>query len=567
MEPTYYLRLFRKWLWLILVVAIAAGGLGFMYRSSLPAVYTAETTIAIGGFIQSPNPDSSEIRTGLELAQTYAELITTYSVLQATADKLKLDLGADEIGGMVSTRIIADTSLMVVSVRYTDPVLAADIANELAQQLILNSPTNLTPEQQNQIALANEQIGRLNEQVEQSRIQLEQIDVQLAATTDSTEIASLNEQRNALISQTNQASATIAQFSDTIANLQQRTNSLDIVEPARIPTSPSGSGVLNTTILAALAGAFLASGAVIVKEHLNDTIRTTEEAAQTLALPVLGAIVRYGKPKDNYQERLITQLALMVSPVSEGYRAIRTNLLFSSDYENKKVYLVTSAGPGEGKSVTTANLAVSMALAGMRVLLIDADLRRPKVHEIFGLNNDFGLTTLLFASQNEKMVAVNGSQIQVPDRMTECLQDTHVPKLRVITSGFIPENPVEILGSILMKRWVENLRSSNNVDIVLIDTPPCLALSDSVVLAANTGAEVIMVIDAGRTRRDGAIKAKEQFSNVDITVKGVIVNRVNPKDEVYYGYGYGYGYYGYYSRTPNLKQIQEHHDEHEVQSG
>lgn len=554
-------------MWLILVAAIATGGLAFMYRSSLPSVYTAGTTIAIGGFIQSPNPDSSEIRTGVELAQTYAELITTYSVLQATADKLKLDLSPDEIGGMVSTRIIADTSLMVVSVRYTDPVLAADIANELAQQLILNSPTNLTAEQQNQITLANEQIGRLNEQVEQSRAQLEQIDLQLASATDSSEITRLNEQRNALINQTNQASATIAQFSDTIANLQQRTNSLDIVEAARIPAAPSGSGVLNTTILGALAGAFLASAGVVVKEHLNDTIRTTEEAAQTLALPVLGAIVRYGNAKDSYQQRLITQLALMVSPVSEGYRAIRTNLLFSSDYENKKVYLVTSAGPGEGKSVTTANLAVSMALAGMRVLLIDADLRRPKVHEIFGLNNDFGLTTLLFASQNEKMVAVNGSQIQVPDRMTECLQDTHVPKLRVITSGFIPENPVEILGSILMKRWIENLRSSNNVDIVLIDSPPCLALSDSVVLAANTGAEVIMVVDAGRTRRDGAIKAREQFSNIDINVKGVIVNRVNPKDEVYYGYGYGYGYYGYYSRTPNLKQIQEPHNEHEVQSG
>ncbi len=538
-----------------------------MYRSSLPSVYTAETTIAIGGFIESPNPDSSQIRTGLELAQTYAELVTTYSVLQTTVDKLKLDLSPDYVGGLVSTRIISGTSLMIVSVRYIDPVLAADIANELAQQLILNSPTNLTVEQQNQIDLANEQIQRLNEQVEQSRVQLEQIDVQLATVTDPAEAASLNEQRNALISQTNQASATIAQFSDTIANLQQRTNSLDIVEPARIPTAPSGSGVFNTTIIGALIGAFLASGAVIVKEHLNDTIRTTEEAAQTLASPVLGAIVRYGKPKDSYQQRLITQLSLMVSPVSEGYRAIRTNLLFSTDYESKKVYLVTSAGPSEGKSVTTANLAVSMALAGMRVLLIDADLRRPKVHEIFGLNNDFGLTTLLFASQGEKTVAVNGSMIQIPDRMTECLQDTHVPKLRVITSGFIPENPVEILGSILMKRWVENLRSSNNVDIVLIDTPPCLALSDSVVLAANTNAEVILVVDAGHTRRDGAIKAKEQFTNIDIPIKGVIVNRVNPKDEVYYGYGYGYGYYGYYSRTPNLKQIQQSQDEPEVYSG
>lgn len=547
MEIAQYIRLFRKWLWLIIIAAFVAGGIGFVVRSIQPPVYTARATIAIGSFIQAPNPDTSDIYTGVELAQTYSVLATSRNVTQPVVDNLNLEISPEGLSGYIDTRIVTGTALMVISVRYGDPILAADIANEVAQQLINNSPTNLTPEQQSQIDLANEQIARLTEQLDQSRIELERIDEALIRVTDTAEQTRLSERRDALIDQTNQASATIAQFSDTITRLQERTNSVDIVEQARVPTAPSGAGPFNITMLAALVGVVLAGAAILLIEYLDDTIRTTEEAAQTLALPVLGGIPVFGKPKDAYKERLITTLPLLVSLVSEGYRTVRTNLLFSAEMGNKKVFIVTSPGPGEGKSVTTANLAISMALAGMRVLLIDADLRRPRVHEVFNLKNDFGLTTLLYATQQDGIVPM-GTDVYVPEKITQCLQDTHVPKLRVITSGFIPENPVEVLGSVLMKRWVENFQNASNIDIVLIDTPPSLAMTDSVILAASTNADVILVVDARRTRRDAAKKVKEQFAGVGTKIRGVVVNRVNPKDEVYYGYGYGYGYYNYYSQ-------------------
>src|SRR5262249_52481217 len=161
-----------------------------------------------------------------------------------------------------------------------------------------------------------------NEQLASAQSQLQTIDQQLSATTDEAEKERLTTQRNALIDQTNQASATIAQFSNTIASLQQRTNSLDIVEPARQPTNPSGSSILVTTILGTLLGAALAGGAVLLIEYLDDSMRTTEEVAQLLGLPVLGAIMRFGKGKGDYKGRLITELSLMISPVSEGYRAV-----------------------------------------------------------------------------------------------------------------------------------------------------------------------------------------------------------------------------------------------------
>jgi len=221
---------------------------------------------------------------------------------------------------------------------------------------------------------------------------------------------------------------------------------------------------------------------------------------------------------------------------------LRTNLLYQGGADHKSVFLVTSPGPGEGKSVTTANLAVTMAQAGLQVLLIDADLRRPKQHEIFGLNNNVGLTTLLGAeplmpNQHDRAAS------SLPFNLLDCMQFTNLPKLWIITSGFIPANPTEILSSTLLKRWIDTFRASSDIDVILIDSPPCLMAADSPVLAATARAEVVLIVDRGRTRRSAAVRAKEQFESLGITVKGVVVNRINPRDENQaYGYYYGYGY-------------------------
>jgi Mrp family chromosome partitioning ATPase len=181
------------------------------------------------------------------------------------------------------------------------------------------------------------------------------------------------------------------------------------------------------------------------------------------------------------------------------------------------------------------------------VLLIDCDLRRPKVHEIFGLPNEVGLTTLLSADprvstgDTEPITSAKG---RLPGNLLECLQSTALPKLWVITSGFVPANPTELLGSTLMKRWVDVFRASSDIDVILIDTPPALMAADSSVLAAGTRAEVVLVVDSGRTRRRAALKVKEQFDHLGIKLKGVVLNRVSARDHTY-EYGYGYGYYSY----------------------
>ncbi|MBZ0290514.1 MAG: hypothetical protein K8I30_23020, partial [Anaerolineae bacterium] len=479
MELVQYLRLFRKWLWLILALAFIGGGLSFIINTGRPPSYEAKTTLAIGRFIEARNPDASDIKVGIDLAQTYAQLVRTADVLQGTLDKLELDFTLDELDRNISTEVIAGTSLLEIRVTYTDAVLAADLANTVAEELMLRSPTNLTRDQQEQLDFANQQIDALNQQLQDSRLRLQVIDNQLQETDNKAEIADLTEQRNAIIDQINQASATIAQFTTTVSTLQQNTNALDVVERARIPTTPRGSGIAVVVLVGAVIGVLAAVGIALVVDYLDESFRSTEDIPKVLGLPVLGAVMNFCRRKQSYHDSLVTQQPAM-SPMSEAYRTIRTNLLFTADEGRKGLYLVTSPGPEEGKSITSANIAVTMAMAGLQVLLIDCDLRRPRVHEIFGLDNSVGLTTLLSA---DPRVNLNGTQELIPtDRLPanllECLQSTALPKLWVITSGFIPANPTELLGSTLMQRWSEVFRSSSDIDVILIDTPPCLMAAD-----------------------------------------------------------------------------------------
>lgn len=194
----------------------------------------------------------------------------------------------------------------------------------------------------------------------------------------------------------------------------------------------------------------------------------------------------------------------------EAYRTIRANIQYSKIDHEIKTILITSTTPGEGKTVTATNLACAMAHADMKTLYIDADLRKPTGHNVFGLSNRYGLTSLL-AGRNQ---------------LAEVLQTTAYPGLSAITSGPIPPNPAELLGSNRMKGILQQLREV--FDIVIIDSPPVLAVADPIVLGAQTDG-CVLVLDTAMTKRDAALTAKMKLDKVNARMLGVVINNKKEK--------------------------------------
>lgn len=207
------------------------------------------------------------------------------------------------------------------------------------------------------------------------------------------------------------------------------------------------------------------------------------------------------------------------SAQAEAYRSLRTNLEFSSLDHPLHTLLVTSAAPDEGKSTTLANLGVINAQAGKRVILLDCDLRRPALHELFGLNNSLGVTT-----------AVINSDAPLP------LQTTNVTNLRVITSGPLPPNPADVLASARMDALLRQL--TGEADLVLLDAPPVIAVTDAVLLATKVDG-VLLVIHAGQTKREHAERARDLLAKVNARLVGAVLNNAAIDASAYGVYGQG----------------------------
>ena len=205
------------------------------------------------------------------------------------------------------------------------------------------------------------------------------------------------------------------------------------------------------------------------------------------------------------QQSLIT-LTDPRSPAAEAFRTLRTNIYFSGLDRSIHALLVTTVAPVEGKSLTLANLAVAMAQGDKRTILVDADLRRPTLHALFGLNNDKGLTSLF---------------IDAKGPIEPALKDVKVPNLQVLTSGPLPPNPAELLGSQRMLDVIAALKQ--RADIILFDAPPVIAVTDAAVLGKRVDG-VVLVVDAGQTRREHARRAKEQLEKLNIRIVGAVLN-------------------------------------------
>jgi len=285
-----------------------------------------------------------------------------------------------------------------------------------------------------------------------------------------------------------------------------------VVDPAEMPRSPISPNIQRDLILSFGSSLAFAIGLAFFFEHIDSRIRTPQELKVHLGIPFLGMVPSVTKNKNGSSPLLNNG----VSPnFVEAIKTIRTNVLFSSAEDGLKSLVITSAGPGEGKSIVAANLALALAQAGQRVLLVDADMRRPRVHEIFNLAQEPGLSNVLTGHS----------------KLSEAIRKSTVQGLWLLTSGHIPPNPAELLGS---RRYLDFVASlDEHFDWAIIDTPPVLAVADSTI-AANDASGVVFVVGSDKTSRQAARAAIEQLDAAHAHLIGSVLNRVDLIRHPYY---------------------------------
>jgi tyrosine-protein kinase len=518
MELKTYFSIVRRWLWLLLLGPILGGALGLGVSLLTQPVYRASTTLLVS---QAPSGQVSEytsLLTSERLAQTYAELLVKRPVLEEAIRRQGLSMSPGQLAGNVSVELVRNTQLLVLRVDDTDPARAAVLANLIPEVFIeLNQAM---------------QESRYAESKDNVAAQLDTINKQIADTQTAIDVMGTPEtpQQNADLEQLQtqlasyrQSYAGVLQTFEAIRLAEaQSLSTLVVAEPAVTPGAPIRPRTTTNVALAGMIGLAVAASLTLLLEYLDDTVKSPEQVRAVLQMPVLGVLAKM--PPEQLRGGPVSMSGPR-SPAAEAYRSLRTNIQFSALDRPLKKILVASSIPAEGKSTVAANLAVVMAQAGLKVILVDGDLRRPTLHRLFNTTNAFGLSHLVMR----------------PTRNLDgALTPTGVPNLSLVTTGPLPPNPAEMLASKKMAGLLEQMASE--ADVVIIDSPPISAVTDATVLSGRVDG-VVLVVQPGVTRMAHALHAKEQLERAGAAVLGVALNRVSARHSGSYYY-YNYHYYG-----------------------
>lgn len=449
------------------------------------------------------------------IVATYQQLITTSGVLGPVIDNLELPYTESELRAKITTEPITNTRLMRIGVSDPNPETAAVLANEIAQQFQSFAQARTIEKASPYREALNQQIAATQAKIDTTQQLIDNLvaekdvtspDVAAQIDTLRTNLTDLQNTYGQLILSANQMDLQEAGAQTGVV----------VVQEAAPPGAPYAPNVRLYTLLALMAGLCIGVGAVFLLEYLDNTTKVDTPYNELVGAPLMTTL-----PIVPSMSKLPHQLFILdqpMSPESEAIRLLRANVEFAIASSEINTLAVTSAGPGEGKSTVTANLAVAMAQAGYSVVVIDADMRRPAQHEAFDLSNERGLSTLLARPDLDwNTVARSNADL----------------KLKVITAGPIPPNPGDLLKSNRFENLLKSISSES--DMVVIDTPPALAVSDALVVA-DVARDVLLVCRASETRVDRLQSAAEALPET-ARVIGIALNyQKRAKSESYYYY-------------------------------
>lgn len=517
--------------WKLIVTCFVVIGLGtFIVSKLMTPIYQSAATIRISISAGTSQADISNLLASDQLVQTEAQLATSYQVLSEVAAHYP-GLTVDELAKNVTSVATSNTQLFQINVSDPSPSRAAALANDIAATLI---------KQENQV---NQQVNAQSQQqiqqdLVQTQKQIDHVSAQLAAKGSDAQKSALNAQLSALRGHYSQWQSLLAQVELTEA---QSGNTLRIAQPAQPASSPVRPNVLLNTAIGFLVGLLNGLLLAMLFEQLDTRVRTEETLTQLVDWPVLAKIWNQAptkKDKNKLGEEMVNPPPH--SPNVESYRILRTNIGFSMVDKQLHSMMVVSAQPQDGKSTVAANLAIFMAKAGKKTLLIDADLRRPTQSKKFHLPaGKSGLSNAIVACSQLQFIASTPFTGQASQPLATgfslepYLHSVDIPNLRVMPSGPNPPNPPELLDSKAMERFFAAL-SSSGAEVIIFDTPPLIGLSDASILASKVDG-VLVVVDITTATKKNLKLMKALLVQSGSRVLGCIVNkqRQNRNDNAY----------------------------------
>jgi polysaccharide biosynthesis transport protein len=493
---TYLQIIGRRFAWLLAVTVLCVSA-AVAYTSVQKKQYSAAASLLV-------QPAGGSIA-GTQVTVSATDVLTELQLVKnaPVKDQVTKKLG---FAPKIVVAEVGQTNVITLTASASTPRQAAQIANVYAQTFVAYQQTNAL----NALTAAEQQIqGQING-IDNQLKPLEAQNTPSAGTTST--ISALANQEAVLKEQ-------LAQLQVTGA---ETPGGVELVSPAVPPTSPSSPKPLKDGLIALFIGLLLGVAAALAAEYLDDKVYTKDEAERlTQGIPVLALIPKIRSWKSE-QTKLVTEEDPF-SPVTESYRALRTSLQFAGHDGPVKTILVTSAAGVEGKTSTAANLGVVLANAGERVVVVSADLRRPRIGRFLGRPEVPGLTSVLLGQKDLKsaLQPVSGT-----------------PGLSLFGSGQIPPNPAELLGSAKAAAIFGSL--SHDCDVVIIDSPPLL-VADALVLARYADV-VLLVVAAGETKKGQLVRATELLSQVNARPMGIVLNKVVRRSKGASGYSYRYRY-------------------------
>lgn len=523
------LQLLRRWWWILVILPLVAASIAWVATSRMTPIYSAETTLLVDRSETSNGTVSYDSLLAAErLSRTYSQLITTRPVMEQTIAQLGLVMTPEELQAKVSVHTVTETQLLKITVNDPDGELAAQISNTIAAIFTAQI-------EEQRAATIGSGSAELQPAIDELRREIDETSARIATLEASPDAASA-----AVQSELTLLRGVLTQYQATLADqldLQQQMAlreaeagvRVTIVDPAVPSSDPVSPQPMRNLALAVALSLVLGIGLVLLLGYLDDTVKTPEDVQRVTGKISIGLIPKVTSAV-NWEE----MQADPRSAAAEAFRGLRTNLQFATAGQNVKTLLITSARPGEGKSTTALQLALVLAQAGQRVILVDADLRRPQVHRLAGLPNRAGLTNMLLAGPGAEMQPL--------------LQWTDVPSLEILPTGPLPPNPADILNLPRMGDIIAHLESIS--DMVLIDTPP-MAFSDALILTHFVDG-ALMVVEAGKTRTKELAEAAHAFEQSGMPISGAILNKVDFGRSGYRRYEYYRAYYDRDNDTPRI---------------